>query len=126
MRNKFLGTGEPGYHPIRKLKVVASGLRFAVVYDFAVAYKVVLSAIVIVLSLVFRQWVDSVMILVATGMMMMAELFNSALEGVCDFLKTSKDDRIKVIKDMSAAATAIAIVTWCVVLAYEFSSMLFY
>ena len=22
MRNKFLGTGEPGYHPLRKIKVI--------------------------------------------------------------------------------------------------------
>jgi len=30
VRNKFLGTGEPGYHPLRKLRTVCSGLRFAV------------------------------------------------------------------------------------------------
>lgn len=27
MRNRFLGTGEPGYHPLRKLRTVFSGLR---------------------------------------------------------------------------------------------------
>ena len=30
MRTKFLGTGEAGYHPLRKLRTVFSGLRFAV------------------------------------------------------------------------------------------------
>jgi hypothetical protein len=27
MRHKFLGIGEPGYHPLRKLRTVFSGLR---------------------------------------------------------------------------------------------------
>ena len=44
MRNKFLGTGTPGYHPVRKVRTVISGLRYAVLYDASVAYKLVLSA----------------------------------------------------------------------------------
>ena len=32
MRHKFLGTGEAGYHPLRKIKTVISGLRYAVLY----------------------------------------------------------------------------------------------
>ncbi len=47
MRNKFLGTGEPGWNPWRKVVVVLSGLRFAVVYDASVAWKVVVSAVVL-------------------------------------------------------------------------------
>ena len=30
MRHKFLGIGEPGYHPWKKLKTVFSGLRYAI------------------------------------------------------------------------------------------------
>jgi len=36
VRNKFLGTGEPGYHPLRKLRTIFAGLRYAVVYDFII------------------------------------------------------------------------------------------
>ena len=50
MRHKFLGTGDPGYHPLRKLRTVFSGLRYAVVYDFSVAYKLVLSALVLAVA----------------------------------------------------------------------------
>ena len=39
MRNKFLGTGESGYRPLRKIATVFSGLRYAVLYDFSVTYK---------------------------------------------------------------------------------------
>jgi len=43
MRNKFLGTGEIGYHPIRKLRTIYCGLRYAVIYDFSVAWKLAFS-----------------------------------------------------------------------------------
>jgi len=115
MRNKFLGTGETGYHPLRKIKVVLSGLRFAVLYDFSVAYKMVLSAIVLALALIFRQWVDFELILLATGLVLMAELFNSAIEAVCDFLETRENEKIRAIKDIAAAAVGISVVVWLVV-----------
>ncbi|MDR7097313.1 hypothetical protein [Hydrogenophaga laconesensis] len=51
MRNKFLGTGEPGYHPLRKAAVVLAGLRYAALHDFSVLYKAVLSVLVLGLAL---------------------------------------------------------------------------
>jgi diacylglycerol kinase (ATP) len=42
MRNKFLGTGEPGFHPFRKIRIMPAGLRFVFRYEFSVAYKLVL------------------------------------------------------------------------------------
>ncbi len=116
MRNKFLGTGETGYHPLRKIKVVLSGLRFAVLYDFSVAYKLVLSVIILVLALIFQQWVDFEMIMLATGLVLMAELFNSAIEAICDFLETRENEKIRAIKDIAAAAVGISIVIWLTVI----------
>ena len=115
MRNKFLGTGEPGYHPLRKMKIFASGLRFAVRYDFSVAYKLVLSTILLAVALIFQAWVDFEMILLATGLVVMAELFNSAIEAVCDFLETRENEKIRAIKDIAAAAVGISIVVWLTV-----------
>ena len=116
MRNKFLGTGESGYHPLRKIKIVLSGLRFAILYDFSVAYKMVLSGIVLALALIFEEWVDFEMILLATGLVLMAELFNSAIEAVCDFLETRENEKIRAIKDIAAAAVGIGIVIWLTVM----------
>lgn len=115
MRNKFLGTGEAGYHPLRKIKIVLSGLRFAVLYDFSVAYKMVLSVIVLTLALIFQRWVDFELILLATGLVLMAELFNSAIEAVCDFLETRENEKIRAIKDIAAAAVGIGVVVWLTV-----------
>ncbi len=124
MRNKFLGTGVPGYNPLRKLAVIFSGLRFAIVYDLSVAYKVVLSLGVLTASFVLRAWMDFLLIFVATGLMLIAEIFNSTIEAVCDYLQTAEDGKIRAIKDMAAAAAGIAIFLWLVVMGYEVVEMI--
>lgn len=55
------------------------------------------------------------MILLATGVMLSAEIFNTAIEAICDFMKTDYDEKIGIIKDV-AAATGITILIWLLVL----------
>lgn len=119
MRNKFLGTGETGFHPFRKVKVALSGLKYAVRYDFSVTYKLLLSAVVLSIFFFFRQWVDFLLLTAATAMMLQAELFNSAIEAVCDFITTKESRKVKVIKDISAAAAGISILLWGIILGIE-------
>jgi diacylglycerol kinase (ATP) len=124
MRHKFLGIGEPGYHPLRKLRTVFSGLRYAVVYDWSVTYKLVLSAVVLVAAFALRAWVDFLLILVVTAFVLVAEIFNSAIEALCDFVESRQNEKIKVIKDIAAAAAGIAIFAWIVVLGVEVGRLL--
>jgi len=123
MRNKFLGTGDAGYHPLRKIRTVFSGLRYAVMYDFSVAYKLVLSVAVLTATFLLREWVDFLLILVVTGLVLIAEIFNSAVEALCDFVETRHNEKIGIIKDMAAAAVGISILLWAVVLAVEVSRL---
>jgi diacylglycerol kinase (ATP) len=46
-------------------------------------------------------------------------MLNSAIEALCDFVETRHNERIKVIKDIAAAAVGISIVVWFVVLIAE-------
>lgn len=112
MRNKFLGTGEPGYHPLRKINVCLAGIASAARYDFSFTYKLVLSVFILAGCFILRQWIDFFFILTATALVLMAELFNSAIEALCDFVEKHENKRIKVIKDISAAAVGIGIVLW--------------
>ncbi len=123
MRNKFLGTGTPGYNPLRKLRTIFSGLRYAVLYDLSVTYKLVLSALVLVAAFAWRGALDFLLILFATAFMLVAEIFNSAIEALCDFVETRHNEKIKVIKDIAAAAVGIAIATWLTVLGVELAGM---
>lgn len=119
MKNKFLNTGEQGYHPLKKVNVVLAGLRFAVLTDFSVMYKIVLSILILIPALIFNGALDASIILLSTGIMISAEIFNTAIEAICDFLKTDYDEKIGIIKDVSAAATGVSIVVWLLVLVIE-------
>ena len=119
MKNKFLDTGEKGYHPLKKIKVVVSGLRFAVLTDFSVMYKIVLSMIILIPTMMFNGPLDASIIVLSTGIMISAEIFNTAIEAICDFMKTDYDEKIGIIKDVSAAATGVTIIVWLFVLGIE-------
>lgn len=123
MHNKFLGTGERGYHPVRKIKICISGLRYAIRYDLSVAYKVYLSVATLVICVLLRQWMDLFLVMTATALVLVAEMLNSAIEALCDFIETDENHKIKVIKDISAAAAGITIVFWLVVLVVECSRL---
>jgi diacylglycerol kinase (ATP) len=119
MRNKFLGTGQQGFHPLRKVRIMLSGMRYAILYDLAITYKLVLSCLVLLACFYYRQWLDFSLVLVATGLMLVSEMFNTAIEALCDFLETAENQKIGVIKDIAAAAAGISILVWCVVLILE-------
>ena len=94
MRNKFLAAGDPGYHPLRKIQVIMDGIRFGFAC-ITVAYKLVLSTILLVLSFHFHDWIDVMVILVATAQVLAGGgLFSTAIETVCDFCETARLSRI--------------------------------
>ncbi len=108
-----------GYHPIQKLKIILAGLHVAVITDFSVAYKVILSVPVLGGAFLFRQWVDVSLILLAMGLMLISELFNSAIEVLCDFVEPQQNERIRISKDIAAAAAGLSILVWAGILIIE-------
>lgn len=123
MRNKFLETGESGYRPLHKLKVCLSGLRYAILYDFSVAYKVILSFFILAICFYYRHWVNFISIFAATGLMLICEMFNTTVEALCDFVERRENEKIRVIKDIAAAAAGISILIWAVVFVSELSRL---
>ena len=107
------------YNPARKLKVILAGLHVAVVTDFSVAYKVVLSVIVLAVSFSLQKWIDASLILLSMGLMLISELFNSAIEVLCDFVEPKHNERIRIVKDIAAAAAGISIFVWAAILIVE-------
>jgi len=119
MRNKYLGTGEIGFYPLRKLKVCLSGLRYAVLYDFSVAYKLVVSIVVIAIFGYLHQWVDFILVVLATALLLVSEMFNTTTEALCNIIQPQKDPRIKAIKDIAAAAAGLCTLVWLGVMIAE-------
>jgi diacylglycerol kinase len=72
----------------------------------------VATGIVIIASIFFGlntyEWTA---IIISIGLVFMAEIFNTAIENIGDFLTTEKNNKIKIIKDLSAAAVLISALT---------------
>jgi diacylglycerol kinase (ATP) len=67
---------------------------------------------------------EMIALIFAMGFVWVAELFNTAIEKVMDFISTDKHPRIKFIKDLSAAAVlvaaCVAIAVGCIVFIPKF------
>ena len=119
MRNKFIGTGHQSLNPIRKLRVVFSGLRYAILNESSVAIEIILSSLVLMGCFYYRLWLDFSIVLVASGLMLVAEMFNTAIEALCDFVEPGHNEKIGIIKDVASAAVGISILVWSITLLIE-------
>jgi diacylglycerol kinase len=54
------------------------------------------------------EWIA---VIFSIGIVFIAEIFNTAIENIADFLTTEKNEKIKIIKDLSAAAVLISALT---------------
>jgi diacylglycerol kinase len=72
----------------------------------------VATGFVIIASIFFElntyEWIA---IIFSIGLVFIAEIFNTAIENIADFLTTENNNKIKIIKDLSAAAVLISALT---------------
>lgn len=115
MANHGPQLGRPGFNPVRKLSIMWDGVKYAVGTEFTVTYKVVLSAGALALASLMSQWEHVLIIVLATAQMVMAEMLNTAVEGLCDLFTEQSDERIRKVKDVAAAAVGITTLVWVVV-----------
>lgn len=107
------------FSPQDKIRVFGAGVRFAVSSDPNLAVQLILSLAVLVVTFWLREWLDFVLIVVVTGLMLIVEMINTVFEALCDYIQPEWDDRIGAIKDIAAAASGIAILLWTVSILYE-------
>lgn len=119
MKNKFLNTGISGFNPVRKIVVAVKGIYLAVLLDFSVAYKIVLSTVLMAGFFYYREWLDFEIVLLATGLVVISEIFNTAIEALCDFVESGNNEKIGLIKDVSAGAVGFSIFIWFIVISIE-------
>ena len=74
------------YDPLRKIRVAYQGLRLAM-RDKAVAYKAVLATGLLAIAFAQRAWLDFGLVLVTTALVLAAEMFNTAIEELCDYVQ---------------------------------------
>ena len=59
----------------------------------------------IILHLEFQEWC---FVLIAIGMVLVAEVFNTCVEKLCDLYSLEQNEKIRAIKDLSAGSVLIA------------------
>lgn len=119
MKNKHLETGTQGFRPFRKIIVALRGIYLAVLSDYSVAYKLVLSVILMIGFFYYRQWLDFSVVLIATGLVLVSEIFNTAIEALCDFVEPMQNQKIGLIKDVAAGAVGVSIFVWAIIIMIE-------
>ena len=77
----------------------------------------ILAAIVAVIAGYFYQLsaLEWIAIVFAIGLVIALEIFNSAIENIADFISPGQDDRIKKIKDLSAAGVLVGAITAAII-----------
>ncbi|MGB3005090.1 MAG: diacylglycerol kinase, partial [Chitinophagaceae bacterium] len=68
-----------------------------------------LTVIVLIILLPVSR-LEIILLVIVTGLVWAAELFNTAIEKLIDFISIEKDSKIKFIKDVAAAAVLVAAV----------------
>lgn len=126
MKKKYDGPNQTDPYVIRKTRVFVSGLWLAASYNVAASYKIVVSCLALGLSLLFREWVDVFVILIASAQIVTAELMNSAIEEMCDYIQPGEDPKIGAVKDIAAAGAGVSMLIWVIVIFYQFYELVAY
>ncbi len=97
---------------VRSFKYAFAGLKYALVRENNVRFHALASICAVVLSIFFHistnEWGA---IIIAIGMVWAAELFNTAIEKLCDLVWEARHPTIKIVKDVAAAAVLMAAFT---------------
>jgi len=101
---------------IRSFKFAFNGLWIAIknehnfwIHMFA-AIAVVFVGVILKLNI--KEWT---IITFAIGLVFVSELFNTAIERLCDYITTEKNSVIKQVKDISAAAVLVSALTSAII-----------
>lgn len=93
-----------------KFRYAFNGLRVAFVAHSSFRIHILTAIIVYLLGFILNlnliQWV---FISTAIIFVIVSELFNTAIEHICDFIHIKHHKDIKIIKDISAAAVLVAV-----------------
>jgi diacylglycerol kinase (ATP) len=82
------------------------GIGFSIKTQSSFRIQLVAGIIFILLELFFQSN-NLITILIFISLILSMELFNTAIEKICDFIQPNLDPRIKLIKDISAGAVLI-------------------
>jgi len=103
-----------------------NGLFAAIKTETHLKIHLLTTLLVVIAGIYFKlsktEWIA---IIICCGTVIAAELFNSAIEQLCDFVSPAKNHKIKFIKDVSAGAVLVLSLMSICVAVFIFASKYF-
>ena len=94
---------------LKSFKYAANGLRILVIQEHNARIHVSVAIVAVTLGLVLKlSYLEWIAILIAIAMVFVPEIFNTAIERLCDFVQPGHNQAIKEIKDIAAGAVLIS------------------
>ena len=110
------------YHPIRNHLYAIRGFYDALIIERNLSIQLGLGVISIILSLLLQSYLMAFLNFIMAIIVMSAEMFNTVIERLCDIIQPEKDERIRVIKDVAAAAVLTLAVGWGTLIIIQIAS----
>ena len=102
---------------IKGLIIAISGMFFLLKNEDSIKVQSLFFLLFIFLGYYFEitknEWIIHIILI---GFILTAEALNTVAEKICDFINPKYDDRIKLIKDISAGAVSFAVISSLIVL----------
>ena len=102
---------------INGLIIAISGMFFLLKNEDSIKLQSLFFLLFIFLGYYFEitknEWIIHIILI---GFILTAEALNTVAEKICDFINPKYDDRIKLIKDISAGAVSFAVISSLIVL----------
>tara|TARA_B100001250_G_scaffold103683_1_gene87411 strand:+ start:428 stop:796 length:369 start_codon:yes stop_codon:yes gene_type:complete len=102
---------------IKGLIIAISGMFFLLKNEDSIKVQSLFFLLFIFLGYYFEittnEWIIHIILI---GFILTAEALNTVVEKICDFINPKYDDRIKLIKDISAGAVSFAVISSLIVL----------
>lgn len=97
---------------VKSIRYAMEGVKSFLLTEHNALIHLFLTYMVFIISLVLPVSLSELIaIVLATGFVWSAEIFNTAIEKMADFVSPEKNSSIKYIKDLAAAAVLIAAVS---------------
>lgn len=103
---------------LQSFQYAFNGLRILIKEEHNARIHLLATVLVVALSAILKITINEwIAVLRCIGFVFLAEILNTAIENLCDFVSHEKRQQIKIIKDLAAGAvliaTIISVVTAC-------------
>lgn len=111
--------GHTKYHPFKSMFCAFEGLIFAFNTELNLTIQLLVGLSFFGINIYFDQYILAVSNLIFMAMTISFEMINTIVENLCDMIEPNYNSKIKVIKDLAAAAVLVVALVWAVIIGFS-------